>query len=233
MKQLLRISVLTLAVSTSGFLLAQGTANPGASPDSSGTGGSDQSMAGAGQTSASKGASTADDQTLHRQVHDQLSTNPDLQNVQIAVENGKVVLTGTVPNKNDKKEAKRIASSVPGVKKVKENITVSNPGGTSSASATSMGKPSDNQSTEQGNSPNNAGSISGNAGTPEPGNPGASSPSSGAFWSATARRRASSHAEQLLPAKLVLFLKRLSFAGNQQQPQSTDAAAAGFQPECA
>ena len=123
MKQLLRISVLTLAVSTSGFLLAQGTANPGASPDSPGTGGGDQSAAGAGQTSASKGASTADDQTLHRQVHDQLSTNPDLQNVQIAVENGKVVLTGTVPNKNDKKEAKRIASSVPGVKKVKENIS--------------------------------------------------------------------------------------------------------------
>jgi len=90
MKQLLRISVLTLAVSTSGFLLAQGTANPGASPDSPGTGVGDQSMAGAGQTSASqtnasKGASTADDQTLHRQVHDQLSTNPDLQNVQIAV----------------------------------------------------------------------------------------------------------------------------------------------------
>src|SRR4051794_6539400 len=84
MKQLLRLSVLTLAVSTSGFLLAQGTANPGASPDSPGTGGGDQSMAGAkqsSQTSASKGASAADDQTLHRQVHDQLSTNPDLQNV--------------------------------------------------------------------------------------------------------------------------------------------------------
>jgi osmotically-inducible protein OsmY len=175
MKQLLRISVFTLAVSTSGFLLAQNAASggygqSGSASDSSQTGNS------AGQASASKGASAADDQTLHRQVHDQLSTNPDLQNVQIAVENGKVVLTGTVPNKNDKKEAKRIASSVPGVKKVKENITVTNPSGTSSAAATSMGKPSDNQSTEQGNTPNNAGSISGNAGTAEPGNPGSGSP---------------------------------------------------------
>ena len=157
MKQLLRYSVFTLALVTSAFLLAQNTGSPagtgGAAPSGDYGSTAATQSGGTAQTAPAKAANGVDDQKIHQQVHDQLSTNPDLQNVQIAVENGRVTLTGTVPNKNDKKEAKRITSSVPGVKKVKENLSVSNPGGTSSAAATSMGTPTGNQPADQENGP--------------------------------------------------------------------------------
>src|ERR1043165_5248726 len=61
----------------------------------------------ADQTSASSQTSTTDqsknssmanvdDESLHRQVHEQLASNPDLQNVQITVKNGVVNLDGSV-----------------------------------------------------------------------------------------------------------------------------------------
>src|SRR5690349_20525863 len=73
---------------------------------------------------ASSSANT-DDESLHCQIHEQLASNPDLQNVQITVKDGKVRLEGTVAKKDDKKEAKRLAKSVPGVKNVSEHLTVS------------------------------------------------------------------------------------------------------------
>lgn len=142
MKHYLRLFAFVLALSTS-YMLAQagsagaGTqANPGQSGASSQTGsmsGQDTSM----QQSAS--GKTVDDDSLHRQVHEQLATNPDLQNVQISVRNGVVELNGTVPNKNDKKEAKRLTKAVPGVKQVKEKLSVSSSGGSSGASSSTMG----------------------------------------------------------------------------------------------
>ncbi|MGZ4821815.1 MAG: BON domain-containing protein, partial [Terriglobales bacterium] len=100
----------------------------------------------ADQTSASSQASTTtdqsknssmanvDDESLHRQVHEQLASNPELQNVQITVKNGVVSLDGSVPNKDDKKEAKKLAKAVPGVKGVKEHLSIA-----SSASSASVG----------------------------------------------------------------------------------------------
>jgi len=76
------------------------------------------------QTGQTATAAT-DDESLHRLVHEQLASNPDLQNVRITVSNGVVTLDGTVAKKADKKEAKNLAKNVPGVKKVKDNLTVS------------------------------------------------------------------------------------------------------------
>jgi osmotically-inducible protein OsmY len=79
-----------------------------------------------------------DDESLHRQVHEQLASNPDLQNVQITVKNGKVTLEGSVPKQQDKKEAERLAKAVPGVKGVKDRLAVSASAG-SSGSASNTG----------------------------------------------------------------------------------------------
>ena len=86
----------------------------------------------------SSSMSNVDDESLHRQVHEQLASNPDLQNVQITVKNGKVTLDGSVPKKQDKKEAERLAKSVPGVKGVKDHLAV-NANAASSGSASNMG----------------------------------------------------------------------------------------------
>jgi osmotically-inducible protein OsmY len=169
MKKSLQIFVFVLAFGTA-LTLAQAPASQGSG---AGTGSSVGAPAGPGygnagtgmptdqnssqmgsQTSTGSTASTqpvADDQTLHREVHEQLASNPNLQNVQVAVENGNVTLTGAVNSKDDKKEAKRIAKAVPGVKKVKDSELV-----VSSANASNTGSASSSQ--------NPAGSISGNAG---------------------------------------------------------------------
>ena len=87
-------------------------------------------------TSRSNAKPMVDDQTLEKQIHDQLAADPSLSGVQATVQNGVVHLEGTVASKADRKKAKELAKSVPGVTKVKEKITVSASGGTS-ASATS------------------------------------------------------------------------------------------------
>ena len=101
-----------------------------------------------------------DDESLHRQVHEQLASNPDLQNVQITVKNGKVTLEGTVPKKEDKKEAERLAKAVPGVKGIKDKLSVnasagssgsaSNTGGVSGAATTTGSAAGENKSAESG-----------------------------------------------------------------------------------
>ncbi len=142
MKHYLRLFAFVLALSTSYMLAQAGSAGAAtqANPGQSGAGNQTGSMSGQ-DTSMQQRASgqTVDDDTLHRQVHEQLATNPDLQNVQISVRNGVVELNGTVPNKNDKKEAKRLTKAVPGVKQVKENLSVSSSGGSSGASSSTMG----------------------------------------------------------------------------------------------
>ncbi|HUN88500.1 MAG TPA: BON domain-containing protein [Terriglobales bacterium] len=169
MKKLVQTSVFLLAIST-GIALAQAGAGATGAGANSGPGNNPN---GATQPGASGGAATmpdqtpspssdqdnkninthqdaVDDQTLHREVHEQLATNPDLQNVQVEVNNGVVKLTGSVPNKDDKKEASKLVKSVAGVKKVKENLTVaSNANGP--ASSSSVGSQSGNGSTTGAN----------------------------------------------------------------------------------
>src|SRR4051794_38203404 len=57
---------------------------------------------------SSSSASVSDD-TLRRQVREQLSTNPSLANINVDVNNANVMLTGSVPSKDDRKQAKELA----------------------------------------------------------------------------------------------------------------------------
>lgn len=151
MKKSLQVFTFGLALST-GLALAQ--MNPGNSgqmgqqPGQPGTyqngqpaqPGQPSPMPDASNSSATSSTSTAnastpqvDDQTLQRQIHEQLATNPDLQGVQVSVDQGKVNLTGTVPSKKAKNDAKKLAKAVPGVKKIKEDLTVASTGQAGSA----------------------------------------------------------------------------------------------------
>src|ERR1051325_666290 len=102
------------------------------------------------------GAANTDDESLNRQVHEQLASNPALQNVQITVKDGVVTLDGTVAKKEDKKEAKRLAKAIPGVKNVHEKLTVSE------SSSASM-PPSAGMSGSASATPGNPGGAAGEA----------------------------------------------------------------------
>jgi osmotically-inducible protein OsmY len=65
-----------------------------------------------------------DDQTLHRQVHEQFASDPAFRNIQVTVEEGKVRLEGTVASKDDKKRAKEMAKAITGVRKVSNKLKV-------------------------------------------------------------------------------------------------------------
>lgn len=93
-----------------------------------------------------------DDQTLTSQIHQQLQTDAALKNVQINVVSGQVDLSGTVPSKDDRKRAKEMASAVPGVRSVREHLTI----GGAAANATG------NTATKE-TEHNTAGSIAGNS----------------------------------------------------------------------
>jgi osmotically-inducible protein OsmY len=85
-----------------------------------------------------KGATSAaatDDDTLKRQVKEQLSSNPDLANVQVEVAKGKVTLTGSVPKKEDRSQAKDLARAVPGVKSVSEHLSIAAASSSTASSA--------------------------------------------------------------------------------------------------
>ena len=105
----------------------------------------------------------AENESLERQVQQQLSTDPALSNVRAEVR-GKdvVVLTGTVAANKDRKHAEQLAGSVPGVRKVRDKIKV---GSAASAGAATAGVPAGTSvsSTEPATaSSNTAGSIAGN-----------------------------------------------------------------------
>jgi osmotically-inducible protein OsmY len=97
----------------------------------------------------------ADDAALRTQVQQQFSTQ-GFNNVQVAVDAGKVTLTGSVPSKEDRKRAKELAKAVPGVKGVKEKLTID--ANAPAASAASTTGSTAGTSAQQ----NTAGSISGN-----------------------------------------------------------------------
>ncbi len=158
MKKNLLVFVFVLAFSTA-LTLAQaggtsgvaatGSSDPSAATAQGSMGADTQNSTASTESSKSSKSAMVDDQTLQQQVHQQLSGNSSLSNVQIAVDKGTVTLSGAVSSKDDKKEANRLAKSVSGVKKVKNDLTVS------SNSAMGAATPADQ---------NTAGSISGNAG---------------------------------------------------------------------
>ncbi len=102
-----------------------------------------------------------DDDTLMRQVHEQLATNNDFNYVKISVKNGIVTLEGVVPRKEDRKQAKQLAQSVPGVRSVKEKLSIGQ--GAASASAGSEGGIAGAGNTNPETTNNTTGSIAGNA----------------------------------------------------------------------
>lgn len=108
---------------------------------------------GNGQTNPNAGTPTpkVDDPTLERDVKQQLASDPAFAMVQVAAHNGRIDLTGSVSSKDDRKKAKDMAKSVPGVTSVKEHLTI---GGGASPTGAAMGA---------GTGQNTAGSISGNA----------------------------------------------------------------------
>lgn len=77
-----------------------------------------------------------DDATLERQVHEQLATRGEFANVQVSVKNGVVRLDGSVPRKEDRREARHIAESVPGVRGVREKLSISPSSGAAASSTT-------------------------------------------------------------------------------------------------
>lgn len=162
MKKTLHLLVFVLALATA-IALAQtsssgtSTQTPTATPSTS----SDQSPAAVPASQdmdrgkdkgKDKTKSKVDDSTLDRQIKDQLSTDSALKNVQASVDDGVVKLEGTVASKADKKRAKQMVASIPGVRKVHDKLKVE-------ASATAA--PGSNEPASA--SANTAGSISGNA----------------------------------------------------------------------
>ena len=105
---------------------------------------------GMGGTSTTPGMqqSRVDDQTLDRQIHDELRTQAEMSHVQARVENGMVYLEGSVPRKEDRKQAEKLVQAIPGVRGVKNKLKVE-PTTTSELSGAS-------------HEPSTAGSIAGN-----------------------------------------------------------------------
>src|SRR5579859_7533683 len=137
---------------------ASQSTSPSSNNPSSGTqkGTADQAVPQSDQTAP------ADDQTLTTKIQQQLATNPALSNVNVTVNNGVATLEGKVSSKQDRKEAKKLADAVPGVKSVKDKLTVE----ASSTSTTNPPSPNPHWMSPQASTPpNNSGSISGNAQT--------------------------------------------------------------------
>ena len=108
--------------------------------------------------SPDKSATQVDDQTLNLKLHQQFDTNPALKNVEIKVFNGTVDLAGTVPSKDDRRRAKEMARAVPGVRSVREKISVATGSGGNSSKI-----PDHTAMSEAAH--NTAGSIAGNSDT--------------------------------------------------------------------
>jgi osmotically-inducible protein OsmY len=102
-----------------------------------GMGGSSQMPGQDQQQNRTKETNTpkVDDDTLMRQVHEQFARSIEFNDVKTSVKDGVVTLEGSVPRKQDRTQAKQMAESVPGVRKVKEKLTVRADGGSASASA--------------------------------------------------------------------------------------------------
>jgi osmotically-inducible protein OsmY len=201
MKQSFRAVILLMAL-TGVYVLAQATSN--------GSSTSDQNSQSATGAQSNAQAPTQGDQQLLSQIQQQLSSDPAFKNVQASMTSKDVViLTGTVANKTDRKRAKDTVASIPGVKKVRDRISINPSAGSSASNAPAtaggtagMAAGSNPSSSGQ----NTAGSIAGNtqaeAGTAEGssstvGNPGATSATEQSTPSASGSSSASSTAQQI------------------------------------
>lgn len=77
-----------------------------------------------------------DDATVQREVHEQMARHGELANVEVAVRDGMVQLTGSVPRKQDRKRARQLAKSVPRVRGVREKLTLNTDAGATASSTT-------------------------------------------------------------------------------------------------
>lgn len=74
-------------------------------------------------------ANVTSDDDLTKQVKSRLTSMSNLQdaNINVSTMDGKVTLTGTVTSKDEENAAKTAAKSIPGVKKVDDDLSVSKP----------------------------------------------------------------------------------------------------------
>jgi osmotically-inducible protein OsmY len=142
MKRFLYLPTLLLAVATT---LALGQMHPGGiTPGGQQPGNPTPGMGAPGNEPGPGGQQQqqqrpkVDDQTLQRQVHQQLQTKPELANVAVDVKNDEVTLEGNVPSKDAKKEAKQLVEKVPGVVKVKDKLKVNPNSGANATSTTGV-----------------------------------------------------------------------------------------------
>ena len=96
----------------------------GASAQSANPAQSQSTMSQDQDKSKANASAAVDDDTLRRQVKEQLSTNPALSGVNADVDHGTVTLTGAVASKDERSDAKKMVKVIPGVAKVKDNIKV-------------------------------------------------------------------------------------------------------------
>jgi osmotically-inducible protein OsmY len=103
-----------------------------------------QSLAGqtGGQSAASSSKTASNDGDLTQQLQSKFGQDPAFANVQISVTNATATVTGSVPAKADKKRAKEVAKSIPGVKHVKDQLTI-NPSAGKSTNSENNNKPAD------------------------------------------------------------------------------------------
>jgi len=112
--------VLALALATAYAVGQSTTAAP-----SSGTPQATQSTPATPTTNVMQNAGTfarTSDQELERQLREQLASFP---NVQASVNNGNVTLVGNVASKQDRKRVRDLARAIPGVRKVRDQLTIS------------------------------------------------------------------------------------------------------------
>ena len=114
------------------------------------------------QTTNKNSTPKVDDDTLLRQIHEQLARRNEFNDVKASVKDGVVTLEGSVPQKGDRKQAKQEVESIPGVRKVRERLNIRPGGPSASAHPETVGGVTGGNANPE-TSKNNAGSISGNA----------------------------------------------------------------------
>lgn len=94
-----------------------------------------QGMPNSNSSSMTGSNNVTTDQDITRQVKSRLTSMSNLKdaNIDVSTMEGKVTLTGTVTSKDQEKAAKNAAKSIPGVKKVDDDLSVSKPSSASSS----------------------------------------------------------------------------------------------------
>lgn len=210
---------LVLALSAT-FAFAQTTPNASHNP-SSATPQADQSSQApsTGDMDRDKTkAGAVDEDTIQRQVKEQLATNPSFSGVNVDVKKDVVTLSGDVPAKDDRTQAKNLAQAVPGVKKVRDHMKVN------ASAANSVG--ATGATSNQAAAPSTAGSIAGNTEAQAGVSSGSVAP--GATPSASASQSASIGQQQSTTTSSTTAIPQSDVTGSQSSTQTTGQT--GSQP---